>query len=210
MSEVLQLPFIHGNCSSLLTGQKGPNTHRWYLYVRSSTVPLHLFLDKVRFLLHPEFPDPIREVTSPPFQVSDCGWGEFSVVIELYVFGIREPLKVHHYLKLWPSSVLSKLPKNYASEQLDFIIFKTPTPEITERIQSILATSAVDNYLPGLPNLYYDFAPEKLIKKITSVGDRLTQRLEEARSTSVTLEESLKDEEAKLEELQTRYLHFLK
>ncbi len=31
------------------------------------------------FNLHPTFPNPQREVTAPPFEIEEHGWGEFEV-----------------------------------------------------------------------------------------------------------------------------------
>jgi YEATS domain-containing protein 4 len=39
---------------------------------------------KVVFQLHPSFNNPTRVVESPPFEVSECGWGEFEIAITLF------------------------------------------------------------------------------------------------------------------------------
>ena len=38
----------------------------------------------VVFQLHPSFNNPTRIVESPPFELSECGWGEFEIGISLF------------------------------------------------------------------------------------------------------------------------------
>lgn len=46
----------------------------------SQAPELSSFISKVKFILHPSYaPDNVVELTSPPFQVSRLGWGEFPV-----------------------------------------------------------------------------------------------------------------------------------
>lgn len=55
------------------------------VYVRGPNhEDLSLILDKVVFSLHPSFAQPVRELTEPPFAVSEMGWGEFEASIRLF------------------------------------------------------------------------------------------------------------------------------
>ena len=42
------------------------------------------FIEKVTFKLHPSFQQAVREVTSPPFEVTEKGWGEFEATIRIH------------------------------------------------------------------------------------------------------------------------------
>ena len=42
------------------------------------------------FNLHPTFPNPQREVTAPPFEIEEHGWGEFEV--NVVVCGLALPV----------------------------------------------------------------------------------------------------------------------
>lgn len=41
-------------------------------------------IKRVVFQLHPSFNNPVRVVESPPFELTECGWGEFEIVISLF------------------------------------------------------------------------------------------------------------------------------
>ena len=60
-------------------------THKWTLYVRgpNGEDPSY-FISKVVFYLHESFAQPIREISEPPFEVSEMGWGEFEARIRVY------------------------------------------------------------------------------------------------------------------------------
>ncbi|KAJ1973987.1 transcription factor TFIIF complex subunit Tfg3 [Dimargaris xerosporica] len=42
------------------------------------------FVQAVKFELHPTFPDPVRTIRKPPFQLVESGWGEFDLKIHVY------------------------------------------------------------------------------------------------------------------------------
>jgi YEATS domain-containing protein 4 len=60
-------------------------SHKWTVYVRgASNEDLTAVVKRVVFQLHPSFNNPTRVVESPPFEVSECGWGEFEIAITLF------------------------------------------------------------------------------------------------------------------------------
>jgi YEATS domain-containing protein 4 len=80
------------------------NTHRWTIYVRGpNNEDLSHGIAKVIFQLHPSFPQPVRELTLPPFEVTEKGWGEFEVSIRIVWRDVSEKaLVLTHMLKLYP------------------------------------------------------------------------------------------------------------
>lgn len=75
---------VFGNveCLSLIIRTQ---SHRWTVYVRGATnEDLGIIIKRVVFQLHPSFNNPVRVVESPPFELSECGWGEFEIGISLY------------------------------------------------------------------------------------------------------------------------------
>jgi len=55
------------------------------VYVRgASNEDLGVVIKRVVFQLHPSFNNPTRVVESPPFELSESGWGEFEIAITLY------------------------------------------------------------------------------------------------------------------------------
>lgn len=61
------------------------NRPRWTLYLRSPnpTYDLSNAISRVIFQLHPSFAQPTRELTKPPFEVTETGWGEFEASIRI-------------------------------------------------------------------------------------------------------------------------------
>lgn len=60
-------------------------SHKWTVYVRGATnEDLGAVIKRVVFQLHPSFNNPTRVVESPPFELSECGWGEFEIAISLF------------------------------------------------------------------------------------------------------------------------------
>jgi hypothetical protein len=83
------LPIVHGSVAFYL-GKKAENkneyqSHQWTLYLRGlNNEDLSHCVQKVVFHLHPSFAQPIRELTQPPFEVTEKGWGEFEAQIRIY------------------------------------------------------------------------------------------------------------------------------
>lgn len=79
------LPFVYGSVAVFL-GNKADdtNTHKWTLYLRgANNEDLSPCIAKVVFQLHPSFAQPVRELTQPPFEVTEKGWGEFEAQIRI-------------------------------------------------------------------------------------------------------------------------------
>ncbi len=49
-------------------------------------------------------PSPLPELTAPPFQVSETGWGAFEVGIEVHLHDGGAPFQLQHLLKLYPDT----------------------------------------------------------------------------------------------------------
>jgi YEATS domain-containing protein 4 len=79
------LPLVYGSIAFFL-GKKADeyHTHKWCLYLRGpNDEDLSLCIQKVVFQLHPSFAQPVRELTEPPFEVTERGWGEFEAQIRI-------------------------------------------------------------------------------------------------------------------------------
>ena len=60
-------------------------SHKWTIYVRGATnEDLSVVVKRVVFQLHSSFNNPTRVVETPPFELSESGWGEFEIVITLH------------------------------------------------------------------------------------------------------------------------------
>ncbi|KAI8028855.1 Transcription initiation factor TFIID subunit 14b [Camellia lanceoleosa] len=80
------VPIVYGTMAFWL-GRKASEyqSHKWTVYVRgASNEDLGAVIKRVEFQLHPSFSNPLRVVKSPPFELSECGWGEFEIAISLF------------------------------------------------------------------------------------------------------------------------------
>lgn len=79
------LPFVYGSVA-FFQGKKADeyHTHKWTLYLRGANdEDLSGCISKVVFQLHPSFTQPVRELSEPPFEVTERGWGEFEAQIRI-------------------------------------------------------------------------------------------------------------------------------
>ncbi|XP_047154472.1 transcription initiation factor TFIID subunit 14b [Vigna umbellata] len=148
----ISVPIVYGNIAFWL-GKKASEyqSHKWTVYVRGATnEDLGAIIKRVVFQLHSSFNNPTRVVESPPFELSEAGWGEFEVAITLYFHSdvCDKPLNLYHHLKLYPedenSSMSAKKP--VVVEFYDEIVFPDPSEAFLARLQSHPAVN-----LPRLP-----------------------------------------------------------
>lgn len=70
------------------------------------------------------------EVSQPPFQVTESGWGEFESSIKIYFHDPEEePITLFHQIKLYPPGPPQPLTtkRPIVSERYDEVIFTDPT-----------------------------------------------------------------------------------
>ncbi|KAL1925181.1 uncharacterized protein VTP21DRAFT_64 [Calcarisporiella thermophila] len=81
------------------------------------------YLEKVDYLLHPTFKSPTRTKTSPPFTLTEQGWGEFDIGVRLYFVdkNVKHDILIHdlHFKS-------SHYEVNYP------LIFENPTPSFLQ------------------------------------------------------------------------------
>jgi len=108
LNTTISFPIVYGSISFPLKKPEKYHTHRWTLYVRGpNNEDLSNGISKVVFQLHPSFPQSVRELNYPPFEVTEKGWGEFEATIRIIW---REPsekaTELTHGIKLYPPIVL--------------------------------------------------------------------------------------------------------
>ena len=102
------LPIAYGSVAFYLGPQSEEyKTHQWTLYVRSPdpNFDLSVAISKVVFQLHPSFAQPTRELTEPPFEITEKGWGEFEASIRIYWAENSEERStmISHGIRLYPN-----------------------------------------------------------------------------------------------------------
>ncbi|XP_065853282.1 transcription initiation factor TFIID subunit 14b [Euphorbia lathyris] len=136
----VSVPVVHGTIAFYL-GRKASESqsHKWTVYVRGATnEDLGVVIKRVVFHLHPSFNNPTRVVESPPFEISECGWGEFEIAITLYFHSdvCDKQLELYHQLKLYPEDETSpqSIKKPVVVESYNDIVFPDPTEMFLARV----------------------------------------------------------------------------
>ncbi|KAL3090240.1 hypothetical protein niasHS_006692 [Heterodera schachtii] len=125
-------PIVYGNKAILLQQKNKDNhTHRWTLWVRAydQEEDLGLYIRKVQFRLHESYPNSVRIVEKPPFEITETGWGEFDAQIKMYFVDVNEkPVTAFHYIRLHqPLVTLKNGTTMVLKEHYDEIVFNEPT-----------------------------------------------------------------------------------
>ncbi|KAI9665442.1 MAG: NuA4 histone H4 acetyltransferase complex and the SWR1 complex subunit [Trizodia sp. TS-e1964] len=104
-------PFIFGSKASPIDPLTRPahlppdHTHQWTVFVKGiDNEDISYWLSKVQFKLHETYVPPLRTILTPPFEVTETGWGEFELSIKLYFVpeSTEKPQTLWHALKLHP------------------------------------------------------------------------------------------------------------
>lgn len=96
MSQAVQVNLVLGHtaCWRKKPTQEG-FTHDWTVIVRGEEgCEVRHFVEKVVFYLHESFAKPKRVVKEPPYQVSESGYGSFTLPVEVIFRNKEEPRKV--------------------------------------------------------------------------------------------------------------------
>ncbi|KAJ9540937.1 hypothetical protein OSB04_027443 [Centaurea solstitialis] len=133
------VPIVYGTISFWL-GRKAneTQTHTWTVYVRGATnEDLGVVIKKVVFQLHPSFTNARRVVESPPFVLTERGWGEFEIAISIFFHDdvCDKQLDLFHHLKLYSESEQGlSTKKPVVVESYDEIVFTDPSEEFLARV----------------------------------------------------------------------------
>ncbi|GFP88995.1 transcription initiation factor TFIID subunit 14b [Phtheirospermum japonicum] len=155
------IPIVYGNTAFWL-GKKASEyqSHKWTVYVRGATnEDLGVAVKRAVFQLHSSFNNPTRVVDSPPFEVSESGWGEFEIAITLHFHNdvSDKPLHLYHHLKLYPEEEAGPLStkKPVVVESYDEIVLSEPSEAFFARVQNhpavIVPRLPVGFTLPPVP-----------------------------------------------------------
>jgi YEATS domain-containing protein 4 len=125
-------PIVYGNVARYFGKKRDDDghTHAWTCYLKPfKSEDMSIFIKKVQFKLHESYPNPLRIVSRPPYEVQETGWGEFEIIIKVFFQDSAEkPVTIYHLLKLFqtdPAVIAGK--KNVISEHYDEMVFTDPT-----------------------------------------------------------------------------------
>ncbi|KAH3819120.1 YEATS domain-containing protein 4-like [Dreissena polymorpha] len=196
-------PIVYGNVARYFgkKREEDGHTHQWTVYLKPyKNEDMSTYVKKVSFKLHDSYPNSTRVLTKPPYEVTETGWGEFEIIIKIYLNDPSErPVTVYHLLKLFQSEtdiMLGK--KSLVSESYDELVFNDPTFMMQQLLNGTRSLSI------GAYKHDTDFEEKKeksLVKienakrKIRYEIGELTERLKQKKLTI----QNLKDEITKLD-----------
>ena len=185
-------PFVYGSLSVPLPKKSLDTqaTHRWTLFVRGpNDEDLTYFISKVAFSLHQSFAEPVRVITSPPFEVTATGWGEFEAGIRIFFKDPTEqPIDLQHVIKLYHPENTDKavLKKPVMKECYDEVVFTKPNPHFKRMLQLYRKPETVAKNHLSEYYTHFDESPD--LQKVTDIGAHITREIEQAKIRFIQLE----------------------
>lgn len=154
-------PILYGNVSKKLGDVRPPNaptehTHLWTIFVKGpNNEDISYFIKKVVFKLHDTYPNPIRSVESPPFEITETGWGEFEINVKIYFIeeANEKVVSFYHHLRLHPYDLSGKVPKvlpqkpeeEISSVIYDELVFNEPNETFFAKLMSVPGNKLPNN-----------------------------------------------------------------
>lgn len=183
-------PIVYGSIAWWL-GRKADeqNSHKWTVFLRGvDCEDLSYLLEKVVFHLHSSFEKPKRVVTRHPFEVTEHGWGEFEVKLQLHFVDPDEPVvEVFHQLRLYPpGSQQPSMKRPVVSEFYDEVVFNRPTDTFTRLLLSPPSSVKVPPH--PLRELFTDFSEENDIKAIMAAQNYISHEIDNLQQRLSTLQ----------------------
>jgi YEATS domain-containing protein 4 len=149
------LPIVYGSIAYFL-GKKADElqTHEWTLFLRGPNhEDLSPVISKVTFQLHQSFAQPTRELTTPPYRVTERGWGEFEAQIHIHWTDTTEMTTIiNHTIKLYPpGSPPNVMPTDtetpVLAETYDEVVFTDPSESFFRALTQVPTLPKVDPFM---------------------------------------------------------------
>ncbi|KAE8699963.1 Transcription initiation factor TFIID subunit 14b [Hibiscus syriacus] len=129
----LCVPIVYGTIAFYLGRKASDHISGLFMCVGATNEDLGAVIKHVVFQLHPSFNNPTRVVESPPFELSERGWGEFEIGMSLLFHNdvCDKKLDLFHFLKLYPEdeSGPQSTKKPAVMESYNEIVFPDPTED---------------------------------------------------------------------------------
>jgi len=199
-TQKLSKGFVVGTLAFWLGKRAEDNkSHEWTVHVRSANgdEDAGLWIKRVVFQLHPTLQPPTRVIDSPPFEVTEQGWGEFEIHMQIFVHDCNEkPIEVSHILKLYPDGDQSQQlnpTKPVVSERYDEVVFNDPSEALRARLETIPSTPSPSGWRSH-PNAkwFTVFDMDAEFGQLQQVYQMVTAELQSASKRRTQQEEELK------------------
>lgn len=192
------LPIVYGSIAFFLDKKKSEDhTHRWTLYVRGpNDEDLSVGIAKVVFQLHPSFPQPVRELTAPPFEVTEKGWGEFEASIRIVWRDPDEKATVlTHGIKLYPPGATNATKDStrppVVHEFYDEVVFTNPKESFHQQLMRTSEVPRVKSHEPSVQQIFPVYSDEADVKSLLEAQKFLQAELKNVKSRLLTADEEV-------------------
>lgn len=177
-------PIVYGNVAWFLGDKKDDDghTHQWSVYLRSyHNEDMSTYVKRVQFKLHESYTEATRIIQSPPYTLTETGWGEFEIAIKIFFQDSNErPVTVYHFLKLFDREEDGNVkvvagPIN--SEFYDELVFSDPTLKMHKLLSQ-------PKQVPQIATHSTNYEQKKVqdLKKILEAKQKVKQEIEELKA----------------------------
>ncbi|KAJ3194934.1 hypothetical protein HK101_001544 [Irineochytrium annulatum] len=210
VGHVVCRPIVYGS-SAYTIGKKDPppvdpsHTHRWTVYLRGHNgEDISFFIKKVSFKLHESFPNHVRVIEKPPFEVTETGWGEFEIVIKVsFVEPAQEKqLQLFHHLQLYHKDDNPMGKRFVVSERYEELVFNEPTEELYEIFQNHPVDDQIQMEAPEGGHQFTPEAEAAELQKYTEMNDAILREIESHRVRLRRAEEMARKTQSELHALE--------
>jgi YEATS domain-containing protein 4 len=153
----LKIPIYYGTISQYDKKSGDKSFFAWIAYLKSAeNVDLSPFIEKVVFVLHHTFAEPIREVRKCPYVIEEYGYGEFEIIVRVFFRPPFESSSVEylHELKFHQSKSSRQ---QYIHQCYDELVFRNCDPALVARYEQ--ARSAEERLLVS-PSMFKGVSAE--------------------------------------------------
>jgi len=210
LNTTLCVPIVRGSVAVYL-GKKAEDhsTHQWTLYLRGPNgEDLSPAVAKVVFQLHPSFPQPVRELTAPPFEVTEQGWGEFEASIRIVWRDPEEKATVLlQPIKLYPPGAPpNATPANISDkpvvhETYDEVVFTDPRESFHRQLMRMSVLPRVQSREPDVQQAVPRYSDEDDWKALAEAQKFLDSELKAVRGRLVQADAELEEIDVALVEV---------
>ena len=195
--EFLYKSFVLGSIAYSL-GKKAEESrsHEWTVYLRAANPDedMSLYIKKVVFVLHPTLQPPTRTIETAPFEVTEQGWGEFEITLQIFFHDSREkPVELTHMLKLYPDgdapAPAHGVPKPVVSERYDEFVFNSPSDGLRQRLTAEVAPSSKGWRTSTHAKYFTDYDANAPQDQLQQIYQHITAQLQDASKRRRILED---------------------
>mmetsp|Transcript_12786 Transcript_12786/g.17890 ORF Transcript_12786/g.17890 Transcript_12786/m.17890 type:complete len:254 (-) Transcript_12786:166-927(-) len=196
--DTIDKPFVYGSAAFAIkkdeTKPDDQHTHKWTVYLRGlENEDLSTFIQRVDFRLHESFTDHVRGIEKPPYEVTETGWGEFSILIKVHFRDPNEkPVQFYHHLKLFRKNKSDKDTGPVISEVYDEFVFHQPTYKFRDLLLKKPERHFNDYHL----NKHFDSKQfvkmeQEHIGKLQTASKKVNERMDQLRQNLYVLDEEI-------------------